>query len=172
VKSANRQDTAGSSLDEVVLTPEGFAKLEDELHRLVAVRRPDAAARLSEARDIAGDLMDNPELLDAQFELEGIDQRIEVLEHRLHTARVLVPEDTSTDVVSLGSHVVLEDLDDSTREAFVVVSSPESDPAEGRLSTDSPVGRAIAGHHEGDVVDARAPHRVRHLRIVELVGGR
>jgi transcription elongation factor GreA len=63
---------------------------------------------------------------------------------------------------------VIEDLDDSTREEYVLVSSAESNPAEGRLSNESPVGRAITGHHTGDVVDARAPHRVRHLRIADV----
>jgi hypothetical protein len=76
-----------------------------------------------------------------------------------------------SDVVSLGSHVVLEDLDDSSREDYVLVSSAESNPAEGRLSSESPVGRAISGHRRGDVVDAHVPRRVRHLRIVDLQGG-
>jgi transcription elongation factor GreA len=63
---------------------------------------------------------------------------------------------------------VLEDLDDASREEYVLVSSGESNPAEGRLSNDSPVGRAISGHHKGDLVDAHAPHRIRHLRIADL----
>jgi len=71
-------------------------------------------------------------------------------------------------VVSLGSHVVLEDLDDSTREEYMLVCSGESNLDEGRLSSESPVGRAIRGHRKGDVVDARAPHRIRHLRISDL----
>jgi transcription elongation factor GreA len=70
--------------------------------------------------------------------------------------------------VSLGARVVLEDLDDRTVEEYVVVAPPESNPAEGRLSNESPVGRAIEGRHKGDVVDARAPHRTRHLRIADI----
>ena len=70
--------------------------------------------------------------------------------------------------VSRGSHVVLEDLDDATRAEYVLVASPESDPEHGRLSDESPVARAISGHRAGDVVDARAPRRVRHLRIAEV----
>ena len=71
-------------------------------------------------------------------------------------------------VVSRGSHVVLEDLDDATLADYVLVASPESDPEHGRLSDESPVGRAIGGHRKGDVVDAHAPHGVRHLRIAEV----
>jgi transcription elongation factor GreA len=85
---------------------------------------------------------------------------------------VLGADEPSSQVVSLGSRVVLKDLDDGAREEYVLVSSAESNPAEGRLSNESPVGRAIAGHHKGDVVDAQAPHRVRHLRIVDLRAGR
>ena len=71
-------------------------------------------------------------------------------------------------IVSLGSHIVLEDLDDSTCEEYVLVGSGESNLAEGRISSESPVGRAIRGHCKGDVVDAHAPHRIRHLRIADL----
>jgi transcription elongation factor GreA len=81
---------------------------------------------------------------------------------------VLTAEETSSEIVCLGSRVVLEDLDDSTRDEYVLVSSAEADPTEGRLSSESPVGKAIAGRHRGDVVDARAPYGVRHLRIADV----
>jgi transcription elongation factor GreA len=68
----------------------------------------------------------------------------------------------------LGARVVLEDLDDGSREEYVLVVAGESNPAEGRLSAESPVGRAIAGQHVGDLVDVRAPHAVRHLRIAGI----
>jgi transcription elongation factor GreA len=71
-------------------------------------------------------------------------------------------------VVVLGSCVLLEDLDDRTLEEYVLVPPPDSDPAAGRLSTESPVGRAIAGHRLGEVVDAIAPHTIRHLRIAAV----
>lgn len=161
-------DPALGAGDEVVLTPEGHARLEEELRRLTAVKRPEAAERLRQARQFPGDLGDNLEYLDASVELELVDERIERLEHRLLGARLLRPDETSSNVVSLGSQVVLEDLDDRTREEYVVVSSAESDPSAGRLSNESPVGRAISGHRRGDVVDVHAPHRIRHLRIAGL----
>jgi transcription elongation factor GreA len=71
-------------------------------------------------------------------------------------------------VVTLGSHVSLEDLDDGGVEEYVLVPPPDSNPAEGRLSTESPVGHAISGHLRGDVVAVRAPHRVRHVRIADV----
>jgi len=154
--------------DEVVLSPEGFAKLTDELRRLTTANRPEAAARLAQALEVAGDPADNPEHRDARAELDLVEERIELLERRLSAARVLRPDGPSSNAVVLGSHVVLEDLDDGARQEFTLVSSAESNPAEGRLSQESPVGRAIAGHRRGDVVDAHAPHRIRHLRIAEI----
>jgi transcription elongation factor GreA len=76
-------------------------------------------------------------------------------------------------VVDLGSVVVLEDLDDSTCEEYLLVISAESNPSEGRISVESPVGRAIRGHRKGERVDAHAPHHlVRHLRILDVHAGR
>ncbi|HZC75176.1 MAG TPA: GreA/GreB family elongation factor [Gaiellaceae bacterium] len=77
-------------------------------------------------------------------------------------------ETASVGVVSRGSHVVLEDLDTSTCADYVLVASEESSPEHHRLSDESPVGRAISGHRKGDVVNARAPHGIRHLRIAEV----
>jgi transcription elongation GreA/GreB family factor len=71
-------------------------------------------------------------------------------------------------IVSLGSRVVLDDLDDGTREEYTVVLSAESNASAGRISNESPVGRAIEGHRRGDVVDAHAPRRTRHLRIADV----
>ena len=157
--------------DEVVLTPEGYARLQEEFRHLTTVRRPEAAARLSDALRVGGDLSDNSEYVDARTELELLESRIEVLGGPLHAARVLDPDEPSSQVVSIGSHVTLQDLDDGLREEYLLVSSAESDPTEGRLSADSPVGSAILGHRRGDVVDARAPHRIRHLRISSLSAG-
>jgi transcription elongation factor GreA len=156
--------------DEVVLTPEGYDRLEREHLRLTTVIRPVVAARLSAALGVPGDLGDNAEYLDAQAELDLLERRIALLERRLRAARILGPDERSQEIVSLGSQVVLDDLDDSGREEYVLVSSAESNPGEGRLSSESPVGRAIAGHRAGDLVDVHAPHRTRHLRIADVRG--
>jgi transcription elongation factor GreA len=171
-RAAGSQPARNGGSTEVVLTPEGYAKLEEEHRHLTGCARAAAGARLSEALQVAGDLADNPEYLDAQNEVDVLEKRISILESRLHAARVLRPDELSSRIASFGSTVVLEDLDDGAREEYVLVSSAESDPSAGRLSSESPVGRAIAGHREGDVVDARAPHLVRHLRIVELHAAR
>jgi transcription elongation factor GreA len=161
----------GTAVDEVVLTPEGFAKLDAELRQLTEVRRPAVAARLAEALQFAGDLTDNAEYLDAQAELDRLEQRIARLDERVGAARVLRDDEPSAQVVSLGSRVLLDDLDDGTHEEYVLVSSAESNPSGGRISTESPVGRALEGHRRGDLVEAHAPHGIRHLRITEIHAG-
>ena len=154
--------------EELVLTPRGLAALVAEHRRLTELKRPAAVAALREALEVAGDLSDNSEYLHAREELDRLEGRIALLDARLGAARQLRPRPRSGGVVSRGSHVVLQDLDDSTRTDYVLVASAESDPEHGRLSDESPVGRAIAGHRRGDVVEAHAPRRVRHLRIAEV----
>lgn len=150
------------------LTRRGLAALAAEHRRLTEVKRPEALVALRAAVEVAGDLIDNPEYLQAREDLDRIEARIAVLEERLRAAQQVRSGRGNGGVISFGSHVVLEDLDDSTQADYVLVASAESDPEHGRLSADSPVGRAISGHRKGDVVDAKAPRRVRHLRIAEV----
>lgn len=157
--------------DEIVLTRRGYNELVAERQRLIEVKQPAAVATLREATEVAGDLSDNQEYLDARADLDRIEERIDVLDARLRAARLMRPREASRDVVSRGTRVVLEDLDNRTRTEYVVVASAESDPERGRLSDESPVGRAICGHRKGDRVEARTPRRVRHFRIAD-VGGR
>jgi transcription elongation factor GreA len=154
--------------EELVLTRRGLEALIAEHRQLTELKRPAAVAALQEAIGVAGDLADNSEYLHAREDIDRVEARIALLEARLRTARQLRPREGNGGVVSRGTHVVLEDLDDSTRADYVLVASAESDPEHGRLSDESPVGRAISGHRKGDLVEAQAPHRVRHLRIAEV----
>lgn len=154
--------------DELVLTRRGLQALVAEHRRLTEVKRPEALAALRAAVEVAGDLADNPEHLHAREDLDRVEERIALIEARLRAARQLRTPRGNGGVVSRGCHVVLEDLDKSTRDDYVLVASAESDPEHGRLSDESPVGRAISGHRKGDVVEAHAPHRIRHLRIAEV----
>jgi transcription elongation factor GreA len=153
---------------DVLLTPAGHATLLAEYEALVTDRRPRAAARLAEASQEAADAADTAEYTDACAELDLIEERIALLGERLRNARVLERDDSPPEIVKLGTRVVVEDLDEGGSEGYVLVSSAEANAIEGRLSSESPVGRAISGHRKGDVVEAHAPHRIRHLRIVNL----
>jgi transcription elongation factor GreA len=154
--------------DELVLTRSGYEALVEELRRLREEKHPLAVEELHRAADVAGDLSDNSEYLQARSELDRIEERIEIFESRLGAARRLRPREGAGGVISRGSHVVVEDLDDATIWDYVLVASAESDPEHGRLSDESPVGRAIAGHRKGDLVEARTPRRTRHLRIKQV----
>lgn len=166
-----RMTTTGSEVyrgEELVLTQSGHQALVEELQHLTEEKQPAAVEELQRAAELAGDLSDNSEYLHAREELDRIEERIEILEDRLRTSRLLRPREASGSIVSRGSHVVVEDLDDATSSEFVLVASAESDPEHGRLSDESPVGRALAGHSKGDVVEARTPRRTRHLRITQV----
>jgi transcription elongation factor GreA len=153
---------------DILLTPAGHANLLAEYEALLTDRRPRATARLAEASQEAADAADTAEYTDACAELDLVEERIGVLGERLRNARVLERDDSPPEIVKLGTRVVVEDLDEGCSEGYVLVSSAEANPIEGRLSNDSPVGRAISGHRKGDVVEAHAPHRIRRLRIVNL----
>ena len=158
-------------MSELVLTRSGYRQLRAELDVLERERRREVAARLQEALELAGDLGDNPEYLDALREQEELERRIDVLQEQLASARVVDAEPRRDGPVGVGSWAELEDLDTGDRSRFVIVGSPEANPTLGRLSIESPVGSAVVGHRVGDRVEVRTPHGLRHLRIVGAGSG-
>ena len=140
--NATRTTTNG---DEIALTPEGYERLRHEYDTLVQVRLPQATERLHDTGAMVGDAAEAGELLDARAELDLLEERIALLEQRLRSAHVLSGAPRGSSAVSLGSHVTVEDVDEASREEYLLVSSAESNPLEGRVSTDSPVGRALQG---------------------------
>jgi transcription elongation factor GreA len=148
----------------VELSADGHERLEAELHELRAVSRPAAIRRVATARE-HGDLKENAEYHAAREELGFIEGRIQSLEGRLRHA--VIVEASMTGTAQMGSTVVVE-IDDA-QETYRLVSTSESDPSAGRLSTSSPVGRALLGRGPGDEVLVRMPsgHEVRY-RVVEV----
>src|SRR5215813_244896 len=133
---------------DVILTPEGLKKLKDELELLQTEKRRVVAERIKEAREF-GDISENSEYDDAKNEQAMLEARIAQLEERLRAARVIDASEVSTDVVSLGSQVKLSDLDHGDSLDYTIVGSAEADPASGKLSNESPVGRALMGRKKG-----------------------
>lgn len=148
---------------QVDLTPEGLRELEEELRLLREVRRPETVKRVTAAREL-GDLRENAEYHSAREELGFIDGRIQLLESRLQNA--VVYGQPRTGAVALGS-VVVVDAGDGSHE-LRLVGSTESDPGSGRISTSSPVGRALLGRSAGDEVAVSTPAGERRYRIVEV----
>lgn len=136
------------------LTKEGFEKLQDELENLRSVKREEIANRLREAME-GGELIENAEYEAAKNEQAFVEGRIKELEILLATARVI--EETHTaDVISVGSKVTIKE-EGSKPELFVIVGAAEADPAEGKISNESPLGKALLGHKAGETVTVDAP---------------
>lgn len=146
---------------EVAVTPEGLRRMEEELNYLRTVKRQEVAERIKQARDY-GDIAENPEYEDAKQEQAFVEGRIQELEETLRKARV-IQETGRTGVVTLGSRVVLKDLEYGDVLEYTLVGPPEADPLHNRISDQCPVGRAIMGKAPGSVVEVEAPAgRIRY----------
>ena len=155
------------AMDPQYLTPEGRQEIEQELARLHEART-ESEHRLGDSLVLAGDAGDVGEYLDEQREQELLDRRIELLEERLATALVSAPAETPREGAVIGTAADVEDLDTGVQSHFELVSSAESNPARGRLSVESPVGRAIVGHRPGDTVEVLTPKGRRHLKVLSV----
>jgi transcription elongation factor GreA len=135
------------------LSREGLEKLRAELDELVSVRRPEIANRIHEAKE-HGDITENAEYEDAKNEQAFIEGRIQSLTMLIKNA-VLIEENTSTSFVQIGSTVELKGVEGTER--YTIVGSTEAEPLEGRISNESPVGRALLGRKKGDKVTVSVP---------------
>jgi transcription elongation factor GreA len=151
---------------DVILTPEGLEALKTEVEHLSTVRRREVAARIKEARDF-GDISENAEYDDAKNEQAMLEARIAQLEERLRSATVVEPSDLDTSVVSVGSTVHVQDASGSAI-VYHIVGSAEANPAEKRLSNESPVGKALVGRKQGDVATVSTPKGERKLTITKI----
>ena len=140
--------------DEVFLTAEGRAKIEEELRHLVEVRRPEVARMIKEAKE-AGDISENAGYDEAKDQQAFVEGRIKHLEDLLLRAR-LIERPNGSDAVHLGSRVTVSE-DGGPTEVFEIVGSAEADPAQARISNESPLGRELIGRRKGDVATIRTP---------------
>ncbi len=146
------------------ISKDGLDKLRVELDQMLAIRRPEIAQRIHDAKE-HGDLSENAEYEDAKNEQAFVEGRIQTLESMIKNAQ-LIDENTSTDHVQIGSTVKVEG-DDGT-ETFLIVGSAEARPAEGRISNESPVGRALLGKRRGEKVVVRVPAGDFSYKIVDI----
>lgn len=141
---------------EVILTPDGFRRLEEELELLRTVRRKEIAEKIKAALSF-GDISENSEYDDAKQEQAFMEGRIFHLEKTLRNARVLEDHEISAEKVGIGSIVLLRDLEYNEELEYVIVSSAEANPNENKISNESPVGRAISGQPVGSIVEVAVP---------------
>jgi transcription elongation factor GreA len=153
---------------DVILTPEGLEKLNEELEYLQTEKRREVAERIKEAREF-GDISENSEYDDAKNEQAMLEARIAMLAEKLRAATVIDQKQLSTDVVQVGSIVHVKDEKTGKSTKYSIVGSAEANPAENKLSNESPVGRALIGHKRNDLVAVQVPRGpARKLKITKI----
>jgi len=155
---------------EVVLTEEGYHKLKEEIEHLSTVKRREVADRIKEAREF-GDISENSEYDDAKNEQAQLEARILGLEQQLRNARVVDAEQVSTETVSIGARVTLKDLASKKNTEYSLVGSAEANPREQRLSSESPLGKAIIGRKKGEKVTVTTPRGAIEYQVMKIQPG-
>ncbi len=152
----------------IILTPEGYKKLEEELRTLKVEGRTEIAEKIKEARSY-GDLSENAEYDAAKDAQAAMEQRITTIENMLKNAQIVSDSDVSTDVITIGSKVKLFDVEFEEEMEYTIVGSTEANPDEGRISDESPIGSAILGHKADEVVDVVLPNgETIQFKVLEI----
>ncbi|NLB53339.1 MAG: transcription elongation factor GreA [Syntrophomonadaceae bacterium] len=152
---------------EVLLTKEGLQKLENELEILKSVKREEVADRIKQAIAF-GDISENSEYEDAKNEQAFIEGRIMLLEKTLKNSRLMEDKEIRTDIVSLGSKVTLREVKSGREISVTIVSSVESKLRDGKISDESPVGKAIMGKKVNSSVKVQAPAGIIQYKIIKV----
>ena len=150
-----------------ILTYAGLKKLEDELHDLKVNKRREIAGKIKEARE-QGDLSENAEYDAAKDEQRDIEARIEELEKILKNAEVVVEDEVDLDKINIGCQVKILDIEYSEELDYKIVGSTEANSLKGKISNESPVGKALIGHKVGDTVEVETPAGVFAYKILEI----
>jgi transcription elongation factor GreA len=151
--------------EKIPITREGLEALQREYEDLVKRRRPEIARIIQEARE-HGDIRENAAYDAAKHDQGFIEGRIREIEELLKRVEVIEEDGADRSVVRIGSTVTIEI--DGEEETYTIVGAVEAKPSAGRISNESPVGRALLGHRVGDVVTIEAPARTFSARIVRI----
>ena len=153
---------------DVILTPEGLEDLKVKIQYLSTDRRREVAERIKEAREF-GDISENSEYDDAKNEQAMLEKQIAELEEKLRSATVIDEANVSTEIVSVGTTVHVKDQKTDKSVKYKIVGSSEANPAETKLSNESPVGKALIGKKRGDLVSVPVPRGpARKLKITKI----
>ena len=153
---------------ETIVTKEGFEQLKAEIDALTGSGRREIAERIKEARDF-GDISENAEYDAAKNEQAMLEARIAQLEDKIRSAVIVDPKQLENDIVSVGTTVHLKDQKTSKSVKYMIVGSSEADPMNGKLSNESPIGKALIGHKRNDIVKVPVPRGPqRQLKITKI----
>ena len=153
--------------EELLLTKEGYDKIVAEHDELVSVKRAEVAARIKEAISY-GDISENAEYDSAKNEQAELEERIHQLEEMLRKAKIVQEEDVKGDKVNIGLKVTVKDIDTGDKEVFSIVGATESDPFNGKISTESSVGKALIGRKKGETVAIEVPDGIINYKIMKI----
>lgn len=149
------------------LTPEGLKELQIRLNNLIEVRRPQVAERLQVALEEGGELTENMEYEDAKNEQAFIEAEIARLTYIVNTAKIIEDQDTK-DAVHIGSRVQILEKGSTEPEVYRLVGAAEANPSQGKISIESPLGKALLGAKVGDTVKIKAPDGDIKFKIQEI----
>ncbi|MBR5565386.1 MAG: transcription elongation factor GreA [Roseburia sp.] len=150
-----------------ILTYEGLKKLEDELQELKVVKRKEVADKIKEARE-QGDLSENAEYDAAKDEQRDIEARIEEIEKILKNAEVVVEDDVNLDQINIGCSVRIYDMEFEEELEYKIVGSTEANSLKGKISNESPVGKALMGKKVGDIVTVATQAGEISYKVLEI----
>ena len=153
-----------ANAEKIMVTAEGYLDLENELNELKSVRRPQIIQAIKEARAL-GDLSENADYDAARDEQAQVESRIKELEYKLEHSEII--ENKKKNQVSLGSTVVIK-YEDGEEDEYMIVGSLEADPFNNRISNESPIGIAVMGKKQGDVVSVASPNGSYEVTIKEI----
>ena len=150
-----------------LLTYAGLKKLEEELHDLKVVKRKEVAEKIKEARE-QGDLSENAEYDAAKDEQRDIEARIEEIEKILKNAEVVVEDEVDLDRINVGCKVKVHDYEFEEDIELKIVGSTEANSLQGKISNESPVGKALIGAKMGDIVNVEMPSGVMQYKVLDI----
>ena len=150
-----------------LLTQDGYNKLEEELEYLKTVKRKEVAERLKVAIS-CGDLSENAEYDEAKNEQAKLEEQILKLDEKLRKAVIIDESQIDLDIVMVGSIVKLYDFDFDEEIEYSIVGSAEADPFEGKISNESPVGKALLGARVGEVVEVQVPDGANKFKVLDI----
>ena len=151
--------------EEILLTAEGYAQLEEELNDLRINKRAENVQAIKEARS-HGDLSENSEYDAARDEQAKIEARIQELEYKLENATII--DNKKKDKVNVGCRVTIEYVEDKEEDEYTIVGSLEADPFENKISNESPIGKALLGKKKNEIVEVEAPAGMLSFKILKI----
>jgi len=152
---------------EVILTQEGYDKLEEELNFLKTEKRTEIAERIKTARGF-GDLSENAEYDEAKNAQQENETRIAELETKIRNAKVIDSKEIDTKTIQIGNSVKLHDEEFNEDVEYTIVGSTEVNLAENKISNESPIGKALLGRKKGEVVDVEAPAGIIKFKVLAI----